>query len=83
LVTTPKGSVSRVPVRRVDKPTPPAWVSTYWWALAALGLILLTVGIIVHANPFQRGGPVSLGVIVFAGGMVGLIRKLRAKPPPP
>jgi uncharacterized membrane protein HdeD (DUF308 family) len=81
LVATPEESMSRAPGGRVDKATPPLWVSTYWWALAGLGLILLTVGIIVHANPFQRGGPVSLGVILFAGGIVGLIRKLRAKPP--
>jgi hypothetical protein len=83
MVATPEGSMSRVPGRRVDKATPPAWVSTYWWALAGLGLILLTIGIIVHANPLHRGGPISLGVIIFAGGMVGLIRKLRAKPPSP
>jgi hypothetical protein len=62
-----------------ERPTPPPWVSTYWWEIAGLGLLLLTVGIVIHASPTERGGPVSLGVVLIIGGLAGLRNKYRQK----
>jgi uncharacterized membrane protein HdeD (DUF308 family) len=63
-----------------QRPTPPRWVSEYWWAISASGLVLLTIGIIIHARPTERGEPVSLGVLLIVAGLGGLRIKRRQKP---
>jgi len=64
-----------------QRPTPPRWVMQYGWALCLVGAVLLGVGIALHSSPSEYGGPISLGVILMFGGVVGLVRKRRGDVP--
>ena len=70
------------PVAVHDEPTPPTWISRYWWLIAGVGVVLLVVGITTGSHTLERGGPMILGTLCVLGGLVGLRRRLghRIKP---
>jgi uncharacterized protein (TIGR03382 family) len=61
-----------------SRPTPPWWVAQYWWALCAVGVVLLGIGIALHTSPIQRGGPIMLGFLLLLAGVLGSARKSAA-----
>jgi hypothetical protein len=59
------------------RPAGPRWVVQHWWALCVAGAAVLATGIALHTSPSEYGGPISLGVILLLGGVVGWVRKRR------